>query len=200
MLNRVEIIGNLGKDPEVTYLDSGVAVAKFRVAVTESYKDKKGEKQSTTEWFRVELWRGIAEVAEKCLHKGGFRIRTDTAIPKAQNCNSLRNTAMAQIPTTREPNRRLTTKQITMAAQKKTNTLTEQQQKAVWFEAAARTLGIQFDGGSEFDRDMEEYESLKKDYDEALEQYEKMVEEREDWETEIEQVIDEIHAVTYNGE
>jgi len=70
MLNRVEIIGNLGKDPEVNYLDSGVAVAKFRVAVTESYKDKKGEKQSTTEWFRVELWRGIAEVAEKCLHKG----------------------------------------------------------------------------------------------------------------------------------
>ena len=69
-VNKVILIGNLGKDPEVRYLDSGVAVANFTLATTESYKNKEGEKVSQTEWHNIVLWRGLAEVAEKWLKKG----------------------------------------------------------------------------------------------------------------------------------
>jgi len=69
-VNKVILIGNLGKDPEVRYLDSGVAVANFSLATTESYKNKEGERVSQTEWHNVVLWRGLAEVAEKWLKKG----------------------------------------------------------------------------------------------------------------------------------
>ena len=69
-VNKVILIGNLGKDPEVKYLDSGVAVANFSLATTESYKNKEGERVSQTEWHNVVLWRGLAEVAEKWLKKG----------------------------------------------------------------------------------------------------------------------------------
>ena len=69
-VNKVILIGNLGKDPEVRYLDSGVAVANFSLATTESYKNKEGERVSQTEWHDVVLWRGLAEVAEKYLKKG----------------------------------------------------------------------------------------------------------------------------------
>ena len=69
-VNKVILIGNLGKDPEVRYLDSGVAVANFSVATTESYKNKEGERVSQTEWHNIVLWRGLAEVAEKWLKKG----------------------------------------------------------------------------------------------------------------------------------
>ncbi|SVC89090.1 uncharacterized protein METZ01_LOCUS341944 [marine metagenome] len=69
-VNKVILIGNLGKDPEVRYLDSGVAVANFSLATTESYKNKEGERISQTEWHNVVLWRGLAEVAEKWLKKG----------------------------------------------------------------------------------------------------------------------------------
>ena len=69
-VNKVILIGNLGKDPEVKYLESGVAVANFSLATTESYKNKEGERVSQTEWHNVVLWRGLAEVAEKWLKKG----------------------------------------------------------------------------------------------------------------------------------
>ena len=69
-VNKVILIGNLGKDPEVRYLDSGVAVANFSLATTESYKNKEGKRVSQTEWHNVVLWRGLAEVAEKWLKKG----------------------------------------------------------------------------------------------------------------------------------
>ena len=69
-VNKVILIGNLGKDPEVRYLDSGVAVANFSLATTENYKNKEGERISQTEWHNIVLWRGLAVVAEKWLKKG----------------------------------------------------------------------------------------------------------------------------------
>lgn len=69
-VNKVILIGNLGKDPEVRHLEGGVAVARFPIATSESFKDKNGEKQERTEWHNIVLWRGLAEVAEKYLRKG----------------------------------------------------------------------------------------------------------------------------------
>lgn len=70
MLNRVTLIGRLGKDPEVRRLESGAAVAKFTLATSESYKDKDGNKVETTEWHNIVVWRTQAEIAEKFLKKG----------------------------------------------------------------------------------------------------------------------------------
>jgi len=69
-INRVILIGNLGKDPEVMTFDNGVKKASFSLATTESYKNKEGAKVDQTEWHNVVLWRGLAEVAEKYLKKG----------------------------------------------------------------------------------------------------------------------------------
>ncbi|HVA97637.1 MAG TPA: single-stranded DNA-binding protein [Bacteroidia bacterium] len=69
-VNKVILVGNLGKDPEVRYLEGGTAVAKFSLATSESYKDKTGKKVDQTEWHNIVLWRGLAEVAEKYLKKG----------------------------------------------------------------------------------------------------------------------------------
>jgi single-strand DNA-binding protein len=69
-VNKVILIGNLGKDPEVRHLEGGTAVAKFPLATTESFKDKAGQRIEQTEWHNVVLWRGLAEVAEKFLKKG----------------------------------------------------------------------------------------------------------------------------------
>ena len=89
-VNKVILIGNLGKDPEVRYLDNGVAVANISLATTENYKNKEGEKVSQTEWHDVVLWRGLAEVAEKYLKKGASvyiegKIRTSKWIDKDDN-------------------------------------------------------------------------------------------------------------------
>ena len=70
MVNKVILIGNAGQDPEIRHLDSGVSVANFSLATNESYKDKSGERVTQTEWHRVVLWRGLAEVAEKYVKKG----------------------------------------------------------------------------------------------------------------------------------
>lgn len=70
MLNKIQIIGNLGAKPEVTYLSSGRPIAKFSVAVTEKYTNKAGEQVQNTEWFRVEMWGKQAEIVEKYLDKG----------------------------------------------------------------------------------------------------------------------------------
>jgi single-strand DNA-binding protein len=70
-VNKVILVGRLGKDPEVRNLDNGATVANFTVATSESYKDKTtGEKKEITEWHNIVLWRGQAEVAQKYLHKG----------------------------------------------------------------------------------------------------------------------------------
>jgi|SRR5690606_35722894 len=70
-VNKVILVGRLGKDPEVRNLDSGVAVANFTIATSESYKDRTtGEKKEITEWHNIVLWRGLAEIAQKYLHKG----------------------------------------------------------------------------------------------------------------------------------
>lgn len=70
-LNQVQIIGHLGRDPEVRYMPNGDSVANISIATTESWKDKStGEKKEATEWHRVTMWRGLAEIAGKYLAKG----------------------------------------------------------------------------------------------------------------------------------
>lgn len=69
-VNKVILVGNLGKDPEVRHLENGAAVANFSIATTESYKDKSGNRQDQTEWHNIVLWRGLAQIAEKYLKKG----------------------------------------------------------------------------------------------------------------------------------
>ena len=81
-LNKVLLIGNLGADPEVKTLQSGDKVAVIRLATTESYKNKNGEKVEDTEWHRIEFWGGLAGVVEQYVSKGDSiyvegRIKTD---------------------------------------------------------------------------------------------------------------------------
>lgn len=70
MVNRVILIGNLGKDPEVRSLENGAMVAKFSLATSESYRDKENNWQEQTEWHDIIVWRNVAERAEKSLKKG----------------------------------------------------------------------------------------------------------------------------------
>ena len=69
-INKVILVGNLGKDPDVQYLENNVCVTKFSLATSDSYKDKEGNRVDQTEWHNIVLWRGLAEVAEKYLKKG----------------------------------------------------------------------------------------------------------------------------------
>jgi single-strand DNA-binding protein len=69
-VNKVILIGNLGKDPEIRYLDGNLAKVKFSLATSEHYKDKNGNKLEHTEWHHIVLWGGLAESAEKILKKG----------------------------------------------------------------------------------------------------------------------------------
>jgi single-strand DNA-binding protein len=69
-VNKVILIGNLGADPEVKELDGGKKVANFNIATTERYTDKSGNKQEATEWHRLELWDGLAGLAQQYLKKG----------------------------------------------------------------------------------------------------------------------------------
>lgn len=71
-VNRVMLIGNLGREPDLQYLEGNIAVAKFPLATTETFKDKNGNLVSQTEWHTVVLWRGLAELAQKYLHKGSL--------------------------------------------------------------------------------------------------------------------------------
>jgi single-strand DNA-binding protein len=80
-VNKAILVGFVGVDPEVRYLDSGTPVANFRMATSENYTNRSGEKVSQTEWHNIVLWRGLAEVAEKYVKKGSQiyiegRIRT----------------------------------------------------------------------------------------------------------------------------
>ena len=69
-INKVMLIGNLGKDPEIRYMPSGDAIANLTLATTENWKDKQGEKQERTEWHRVSMFGRLAEIAGEYLKKG----------------------------------------------------------------------------------------------------------------------------------
>ncbi|HQE11173.1 MAG TPA: single-stranded DNA-binding protein [Flavipsychrobacter sp.] len=89
-VNKVILIGNLGRDPDMQYLEGNIAVAKFPLATTETHKDKNGNLVSQTEWHTVVLWRGLAELAQKYLHKGSLvfiegRLRTRNWEDKDKN-------------------------------------------------------------------------------------------------------------------
>src|SRR5690554_4922866 len=82
-VNKVILVGNLGQDPEVKHLEGDKVVANLRLATTEAYKDKGGNRVENTEWHDLELWDGLARVAEQYLRKGSQiyvegRIKTDT--------------------------------------------------------------------------------------------------------------------------
>ena len=69
-INRVILIGNLGKDPEIMTFDNGVKKASFSLATSESYKNKEGNRVDQTEWHNIVMWRGLADIAERFLNKG----------------------------------------------------------------------------------------------------------------------------------
>ena len=82
-VNKVILIGNLGKDPEIRYLESGAAVANLTLATTEKYKDRNGNQVENTEWHDLEMWEGLAKIAEQYLKKGSSiyvegKIKTDS--------------------------------------------------------------------------------------------------------------------------
>lgn len=71
-INKVILVGNLGKDPEIRHLEGNISVAKFSLATSEVYKNKDGNRVETTEWHNIVMWRGLAESAEKILKKGSL--------------------------------------------------------------------------------------------------------------------------------
>lgn len=82
-VNKVILVGNLGQDPEVRHLEGDKVVANVSLATTESYKDRNGNRVDNTEWHDLELWDGLARIAEQYLKKGNQiyvegRIKTDT--------------------------------------------------------------------------------------------------------------------------
>ena len=69
-LNKVILIGNLGKDPELKYSESGIAYCRFSLATTDSYKNNEGKEIDRTEWHNITVWRQLAEICSKYLKKG----------------------------------------------------------------------------------------------------------------------------------
>lgn len=69
-VNKVIFIGNVGNDPEVQYISDDVPVARFRMATNETYKDRDGNRQTSTEWHNIVIWRGLAKVVENYVKKG----------------------------------------------------------------------------------------------------------------------------------
>jgi single-strand DNA-binding protein len=104
-VNKVILIGNLGSDPEVRYLDGGSVIVRFNVATTEIYTNKNGEKVEQTEWHRIELWNALAKVAESSLRKGNLvylegKIRTENWMDKeghARTSTSILANAMTKL-------------------------------------------------------------------------------------------------------
>jgi len=89
-INKVILVGNLGKDPEIRTLENGSKVAQFSMATTESYKDKAGNWQDQTEWHNIVVWRYLADKAENSLKKGSKvylegKIRTRSWTDKDNN-------------------------------------------------------------------------------------------------------------------
>jgi len=82
-VNKVILVGNVGKDPEVRHLENGATVARFPLATNETFTDKSGKKVTQTEWHNIVVWRGLAEIAEKYVKSGKLlyvegRIRTNS--------------------------------------------------------------------------------------------------------------------------
>ena len=69
-VNKVILVGNVGKDPDIRYLEGGTAVCSFPLATSETYRNRNGERITTTEWHNIVLWRGLAEIAERYVKKG----------------------------------------------------------------------------------------------------------------------------------
>lgn len=69
-LNKVLLVGNVGKDPEIRYTPSGVPVAQFRLATNEYWRDNEGQLQESTEWHTIVAWRNLAELAERQIQRG----------------------------------------------------------------------------------------------------------------------------------
>jgi len=69
-INKVILVGHLGKDPELRYTPTGTPVATFSLATSEKFKDRDGQPQERTEWHNIVAWRGLAEICDKYLHKG----------------------------------------------------------------------------------------------------------------------------------
>lgn len=69
-VNKVILVGHVGKDPEVRYLEGGVALARFPLATSETYKTKDNKKVEQTEWHNIVIWRSLAEIVEKYVRKG----------------------------------------------------------------------------------------------------------------------------------
>lgn len=95
MVNRVILVGNLGKDPEIRTLENGAKVAKFSIATNENYKDKAGQWQTQTEWHDIVAWRSLAERAESSLEKGStvyLEGKLSTRTWQDQNGNNRRTT------------------------------------------------------------------------------------------------------------
>ncbi|HOU01926.1 MAG TPA: single-stranded DNA-binding protein [Bacteroidales bacterium] len=89
-INKVILVGNVGKDPVVRYFDKGVAKATFPLATSETYTNQQGETITSTEWHNIVLWRSLAEVAEKTIKKGTQvylvgRIKTRSYVDKDGN-------------------------------------------------------------------------------------------------------------------
>jgi single-strand DNA-binding protein len=102
-VNKVILVGRLGRDPEVRFTSSGQPVANFSMATDETYKDRAGERQKRTEWHKIVIWGKQAEIAQKYLHKGSLiflegRIQTREYTDRDQNkrtsfeivCNNFR--------------------------------------------------------------------------------------------------------------
>ena len=89
-VNKVILVGNVGKDPDVRHLDNGVTVARFSLATNETYTDKSGKKVTQTEWHNIVVWRGLADIAEKYVRAGKLlfvegRLRTSSYDDKDGN-------------------------------------------------------------------------------------------------------------------
>lgn len=104
-VNKVILLGNLGSDPEIRSLPSGSKVASFSIATSEAYNNKEGQRVEQTEWHRVELWDGLANIAEQYLKKGRTvyvegKIRTEEYTDKdgiARKTTKIRGTSMTLV-------------------------------------------------------------------------------------------------------
>lgn len=72
MLNKVILVGHVGRDPEIRHLDNNLTVARFSLATSESYKNKSGERITNTDWHNIVVWRGLADIAERFVKKGAL--------------------------------------------------------------------------------------------------------------------------------
>jgi len=99
-LNRVQLIGRLGKDPESRFTPTGKKVAHFSVAVSNRWKGKDGEAKESTEWVNVEAWNRLGEICEEYLHKGSLvyiegRLKTDKYEDKGETKYFTKVTALS---------------------------------------------------------------------------------------------------------